>query len=252
MIASLGILGQPIPTTRPTLPARSRSRLFRQGYDRFRDAFQKLNEPTRGPSLRKFALLVSACTVLLFSSLASAQQVDVMVGGGTLMSSSPNSDSVNFVPPTEKGGTYVGISGDYVGFKKRHLGLNAETAWRYHQANYPGNSETYRPILTDVNALFQPRVGKKLSLDLFAGVGVASTRFNLLASCNIPGCINYTSSNHFMEDLGGGIRYYVWHRLPHVFVRPEVHYYHIQNNVEFHSPNVFRVGASIGYTIGAD
>ena len=81
-----------------------------------------------------------------------------------------------------------------------------------------------------------------------AGVGVASNRFTLLASCNIPGCTNYTGSNHFMEDLGFGVRYRFWHRLPHVFVRPEAHYYHIQNNFEFNSSNVFRVGASIGYS----
>ena len=69
-------------------------------------------------------------------------------------------------------------------------------------------------------------------------------------NCGIGGCINYQSSNHFMEDLGGGIRYYVWH---HAFVRPEVHYYHIQSNTdEFSSNNVVRVGASIGYTIGRD
>jgi hypothetical protein len=55
-----------------------------------------------------------------------------------------------------------------------------------------------------------------------------------------------------MEDLGGGVRYYVWHRLPNVYVRPEVHYYHIQNNVEFNSSNLFRVGASIGYTFGSE
>jgi opacity protein-like surface antigen len=53
-----------------------------------------------------------------------------------------------------------------------------------------------------------------------------------------------------MEDLGAGVRYYVWH---HFFVRPEVRYYHIQNNTdEFNSSNIFRVGGSIGYTIGPD
>jgi hypothetical protein len=162
------------------------------------------------------------------------------------MSSSANSDSVNFHPPTEKSGSYLSLSGDFVGFRHSRLGLNVETAFRLRQANYDG-TETYRPILTDVNALFQPRVTEKLGLDLFAGVGVASNRFNLKTSCNIPSCINYTSSNHFMEDFGGGIRYYVWR---HVFVRPEVHYYHIHNNVEFNSNNVIRVGASIGHTIG--
>ncbi|HWW16703.1 MAG TPA: outer membrane beta-barrel protein [Candidatus Dormibacteraeota bacterium] len=203
--------------------------------------------------MRNVALILSGCCVLLFAAFAPAQQADIMVGGSTLMPSSTNNDSVNFQPPTEKGGTYLDVGINYVRFK-HHLGVNAETAWRYHRANYPGNSETYRPILTDVNVLFQPQVSKnkKFGLDLFAGVGVASNRFNIQSSCGIPGCINYTSSNHFMEDLGGGLRYYVWHRLPNVFVRPEVHYYHIQNNVEFSSANVFRLGASIGYTFGSE
>ena len=89
---------------------------------------------------------------------------------------------------------------------------------------------------------------KKIGVDVFAGVGVASNRFTVLTSCSIPGCINYTSSNHFLEDLGVGVRYYVW---GHVFIRPEAHYYHIVNNTnDFTSNDVVRVGASIGYTIG--
>ena len=56
------------------------------------------------------------------------------------------------------------------------------------------------------------------------------------------------SSNHFLVDLGAGLRYYVW---GHVFVRPEVRYYRIFNNTDdFTSDNIIRVGASIGYTIG--
>ena len=172
-----------------------------------------------------------------------------MVGGSTLMSSSPNNQSVNFHPPIEKGGTYVDVGINYARFR-HHLGINAETAWRYHQANYPGNTETYRPILTDVNVFFQPKLTKKFGLDVLAGVGIASNRFDLLTSCGTPGCVNYTGSNHFMEDFGAGLRYYFWHRLPHVFIRPEGHYYHIHNNQEFNSNNVFRVGASIGYTFG--
>jgi hypothetical protein len=202
--------------------------------------------------LRKLAILVPVFAFLFFAQFASAQQGDIMIGGGTLMSPSPAAGSANFEQPAEKGGTYLNISGDVVGFKRR-LGFNVETAWRASQGNYPDfASETYRPILTDFNALFQPRVGKKVGLDLMGGIGVASTRFYVpqIVSCSyFSGCINYTSSNHFMEHLGGGIRYYVWH---HVFVRPEVHYYHIQNNVEFNSPNVIRVGASIGYTIGPE
>lgn len=195
--------------------------------------------------MRKSALIASTYAVLLLATLAQAQQVDIALGGGTLLSSSPPRGVLNFQQPTEKGGTYVSIAGDVVGLKRR-LGLNLETSWRYRQASYYGY-ETYRPILTDVNALFQPKLGKRTGLDLMGGIGIASNRFNLLVSCSIPGCVNYTSSNHFLEDLGAGIRYRAWR---HFFVRPEVHYYHIQNNVEFHSNNVVRVGASIGYTIG--
>jgi hypothetical protein len=202
--------------------------------------------------LIKFALLISALTVLLSASFASAQeqQLDILVGGSILETFPPINDSVNFKPPTEKGGTYLAVGVNLVKFE-HHLGLNVETSWRYKQGDYEGY-ETFRPVFTDVNALFQPRLSKRISLDLIGGIGVASNRFNLLASCNIPGCVNYNSSNHFMEDLGAGVRYYVWHRLPHVFVRPEAHYYHIQNNREFNTNSVFRVGASIGYTIGSD
>ena len=196
--------------------------------------------------MRKFALLASACSVLLFSTLSFGQQFDLAAGFGVLESSSPSLGSVNFQPPAEKGGNYVNVTADFVGFRHKRLGLNVETAFRIHQANYAGY-EMFRPIFTDVNALFQPRLTDKIGLDLFGGVGIASNRFNLTNSCTIPGCVNYTSSNHFLEHLGAGVRYYVWRQ---IFVRPEIHYYHIQNNVEFNSDNVIRVGASVGYTFG--
>jgi len=205
--------------------------------------------------LRKLALLAPVFAVLFSCHFASAQQGDIMFFGGTLMSSSPSSTSLAAGNLSEKGGTYLGISGDMVTFKRR-LGLNIETSWRASQASYEGY-QTYRPILTDFNALFQPKLGKKVGLDLFGGIGIASTRFyspNAVSCSYFSGCINYSTSDHFMEDLGGGLRYYVWH---HFFVRPEVHYYHIQNNDNvnsggFSTDNVFRVGASIGYTIGND
>jgi hypothetical protein len=196
--------------------------------------------------LRKFALLASSCAVVLFANFASAQrQIDIMAGGATLMSSTPPTGLVSFQPLPEKDGTYVSIGGD-IGGIRRHFGLNVESSWRYRQASYYGY-EKYRPILTDVNVLFQSKLGKKTGLDLMGGIGIASNRFDLLGSCSSPGCVNYISSNHFMEDLGGGVRYRFWRRF---FVRPEAHYYHIQNNAGFNSSNVFRVGASIGYKIG--
>ena len=202
--------------------------------------------------MRKFALLAPFVSLLFIAQLGSAQQLDFFIGGGTALASSPTNSALFFQPPAEKGGTYINLGGDVVGFKRR-LGFNIETAWKASQGAYAGENETYRPILTDFNALYQPKIGKKLGLDLMGGIGVAATRFYVptITSCSYfsGGCINYTSSDHFMEHLGGGIRYYVWH---HFFVRPEIHYYHIQNNVEFNSDNVFRVGASIGYTIGND
>lgn len=200
--------------------------------------------------MRKLAILVPVCALLFFAQFAFAQQGDIMIGGGTLLSSDPNSGS-SFAP-SEKGGAYINIDGDIVAFKKR-FGFNIGTAWRASQGNYAGENVNFRPILTSFNALYQPKLGKKVGLDLFGGIGISSTRFYFpeIVNCNIgSGCINYNSSNHFMEDLGGGIRYYVWH---HAFVRPEIHYYHIENNTdEFSSSNVVRVGASIGYTIGND
>ncbi|MGA9391506.1 MAG: hypothetical protein WBV69_13785 [Candidatus Sulfotelmatobacter sp.] len=201
--------------------------------------------------MRKLALLTPVFALLFSCHFAAAQQGDIMFFGGTLLSSSPSTSQLFSGNIAEKGGTYLGVSGDIVGFKRR-LGFNVETSWRASQASYLGY-ETYRPILTDFNALFQPKLGKKVGLDLFGGIGIASTRFYVpyATSCSyFSGCINYTTSDHFLEDIGAGLRYYVWH---HVFVRPEIHYYHIQGNTDvFSTDNVFRVGGSIGYTIGND
>jgi hypothetical protein len=181
------------------------------------------------------------------AQFASAQQIDAFLGGGTILSSGTCND-LSQCP--EKGGLYINLGGDVVFYKQ--LGVNVETAWRATQGTYASLGENYRPILTDFNLLYQPRMGKKVGLDLMAGIGSADTRFyEPGASCS--GCQNYLSTDHFMEHLGGGIRFYAWR---HVFIRPEVHYYHIQNNNNlnnngyFSTNNVIRVGASIGYTFG--
>ncbi len=171
-----------------------------------------------------------------------------MIGFGTLMSSGTTScgQSSCFVP--EKGGLYTNISGDVV-FKKR-IGFNFEAAWKASQGNYAGLGIPFRPILFDFNGLYQPQLSKKVGVDLMGGVGWQTTRFygyQPTSNCVYFGAC-YTSSNHFLVDIGGGIRYYVW---GHMFLRPEAHFYHIVNNTsDFTSNNVVRVGASIGYTIG--
>ncbi len=200
--------------------------------------------------MRKLAFLTSfAVAVLLFAcQFASAQQADFFLGGGSLLSSSASNGSF----PSEGGGLYLNLGGDVV--LHNRVGFNVETAWRATQGVYVSGQENYRPILTDFNLLFQPKLGPHAGLDLMGGIGVGATRFYAHGpSCS--GCINYVSTDHFMEHLGAGVRYYVWH---HVFVRPEIHYYHIQsnnsinNNGAFNTDNVFRVGASVGYTLGGD
>jgi len=185
------------------------------------------------------------------ASLSHAQQADAMLGFGTMLSSGSTSCTVNSCVVPEKGGLYPSVSGDVI-FHKR-IGFNAEVAWRGKQGLYGGpGGQPYRPILLDFNAVYQPRLSKKAGVDLMAGIGMQSTRFYGYQPTS--GCVYfgacYTSSHHFLVDVGAGVRYYVW---GHVFVRPEARFYHIVNNTsDFTSNNLVRVGASIGYTLGPD
>jgi hypothetical protein len=149
----------------------------------------------------------------------------------------------------KRGGVYPSISADVI-FHRR-VGFNFETTWKASQASYGGpGGQPFRPIILDFNAMYQPKIGKKAGLDLMGGIGWQSTRFYLPYCTSAFTCNNFTSSHHFLVDVGGGIRYYVH---GHVFVRPEVHFYNILNNTnDFSSNSIVRVGASIGYTIGPD
>lgn len=204
--------------------------------------------------MRKLAFLAAVAACFLFTRVAFAQQGDAMFGFGTVMS--PNaaactySASTGYLTCPERGGLFTNVSADVI-FHRR-MGIGFDAAWRASQGEYGGSGgQPYRPILFDFNAMYQPRLSKKAGLDLFAGVGWQSTRFYTgTYTCNFVSCINYSSSNHFLIDIGGGIRYYVWN---HVFVRPEARYYYINNNTgDFTSNSVLRVGASIGYTIGPE
>lgn len=201
--------------------------------------------------MRKLVWFAPVLGLLFFVQFASAQQGDAMFGLGTMMSSgSCNVNGISgLLTCPEKGGVYPNVSADVI-FHKR-VGINFETAWKASQGSYGGSGgQPFRPILTDFNAMYQPKITKKVGLDLMGGIGWQSTRFYLPYCTNGYSCDNFVSSHHFLVDLGGGIRYYVWN---HVFVRPEVHYYRVFNNTnDFSSDNLFRVGASIGYTIGPD
>lgn len=190
--------------------------------------------------------------VLVLCSFASAQQGDAYIGGGTMLSSDSGcslNSSGNLVCP-EKGGFYLNLGGDVV-FKHR-IGAAFDINWKASQGDFAGLGVPYRPLLFTFNGLYQPRLGKKAGLDLFGGIGWQSTRFygyQPTSNCVYFGAC-YTSSNHFLVDVGAGLRYYFW---GHVFVRPELRYYNIMNNTDvFTSNHVIRVGASIGYTIGPE
>ena len=197
--------------------------------------------------MRKLALLAPVFAFLCFAQFAAAQQGDAMFGGNILTSTGSCDPNTGLCP--EKGGFYPSVSADVI-FHKR-VGFNFETAWRASQGSYGGpGGQPYRPILSDFNLMYQPKLNKKVGADLMAGIGWQSTRFYLPFCTNSFTCNNFVSSHHFLTHIGGGIRYYVW---GHFFVRPEVHFYHINNNTDvFSNDNVFRAGASIGYTIGPD
>jgi len=204
--------------------------------------------------LRKLAFLALVFSFFALATLASAQQADAMLGFGTIVgtSSSGNSCVVTFTSSCvgkETGGLYTTISGDVI-FRK-HIGFNIEGNWRTKQAlDLANGGQLYRPILLDFNGDYQPRITKKVGIDLLGGVGFQSTRFyayNNSSNCLVFGSC-YSSNDHFLVHFGGGIRYYFF---GNGFIRPEVHFYHILNNTDvFNNTNVIRVGASIGYTVG--
>lgn len=197
--------------------------------------------------MKKFAVIAAAFTFAILSTAAFAQQGDVGFGFGTIMSpGAAQCNSISGCP--EKGGLYPNVSVDVI-FHKR-IGFAYDVTWRGGQGNYGGTGQPYRPIINTFDAIYQPRVGKKVGLDLKAGIGIESVRYysyqNTTSCIYFNACFN--SSDHFLFNVGGGIRYYVWN---HVFVRPEVNYYWIHNNTaDFSSNNIIHVGATIGYTIG--
>lgn len=182
---------------------------------------------------------------LIMVTPADAQQIDVAVGGGSLISSGNSFDNATFAP-AEGGGAYFGFSGDVL--FRGNLGVQGEVSWRTSQGQY-GGEFPFRPIFWDFNAIYSRRFNKHFGAEALAGIGGESIRFyEGTGSCDIYGnCTNYVSSNHFMGDVGGGLRFYVYHSF---FVRPEMRLYLVNNNVEFSSSHPVRYGVSIGYTFG--
>ena len=204
--------------------------------------------------MRKLALAALFLVIFFLANLASAQQADAMFGFGTIVS--PGAAACNDISGCpEKGGLYPNIGADVI-FHRR-IGFAYDITWRGGQGAYGGSGgPPYRPIIQSFNAIFEPRLGKRLSLDVFGGIGWQDTRlYSANYSCTYFGCTNYTSVNHFLVDVGGGIKYHFWH---HAFIRPEIRYYNVNNNTAniglgnfgYSSSSIVRVGAALGYTIG--
>ncbi len=199
------------------------------------------------PIVRVVALVACACAALVsLSSLTFAQNFDVAVGGGSMWGTTASQASGDHSPVSLSGGSYLSVSGDWLFHNQ--IGVQAEVAWKGSRGiYYPGGyNQPYRPFFYDGNAVWAPKISKRMSAEFLAGVGVENTRFYKgTEACTFLTCTNFVSSMHFMEHFGGGLRFYVFHR---VFVRPEAHLYLVHNNVEFSSGHAVRYGASIGYT----
>lgn len=194
--------------------------------------------------MRRVVLVLAVVSFL--ATCANAQEVDFALALGTVTAPTSTTSATSFTQGLG-GGTYLGFNGNVL--IKGNLGFQGEVNWRTSQALY-GGQIPFRPIFYDFNAIYVRRFTKTIGGEALAGIGAMSSRFygNSFTSCDYYGnCSNYTSSNHFLADLGGGIRFYVYHNF---FLRPEARLYLIHNNVEFSSGRLLRYGASIGYTFG--
>jgi hypothetical protein len=194
--------------------------------------------------LKKLTLASAVLALCFLGTSAHAQQIDFGFGWGTTFA--PSATTTNgLYYPSLRGGGYPEISGDFL--LKHHFGLEGDISWRANQNNYAGN-QPYRPILWSINAIWAPRISKNVVGELLGGIGGEDLRFYGILNCTyFVGCTNYSSSNHFLGDFGGGVRLYVWHS---VFVRPEARLYLINNNHEFSSGTLFKAGATLGYSFG--
>ncbi len=194
--------------------------------------------------MRKLFVAATACLLFVMYRPAHAQGIEAAFGLGTVTAPSASSASGDYSPATVSGGLYPSFNATF--FIHHNLGVGGEIAWRASQNLY-GGYQPYRPLLTDLDAVWAPHLAKGTTAEFMGGLGVESLHFYGYQSCGFSGCTNYVSSNHFMGHFGAGLTYDVW---GHMFIRPEAHLYLIRNNFEFSSPRVARFGVSIGYTFG--
>jgi hypothetical protein len=177
---------------------------------------------------------------------AQAQQIDIGFGAGTVIAPSSSNPDTGHQPQTVGGGTFLNFTGDVL--VHRHFGFQGEVNWRASQNIYQGY-QPFRPIFWDFNGMYAPRLAKNVRAELLAGIGAENVRFytNYYTCSYFYGCTSYSSENHFLGHFGAGLRYYFWND---AFIRPEISYYLIDNNVDFTSNHALHVGATLGYSFG--
>jgi len=193
--------------------------------------------------LRKLAGIAFLSVYFLLGSTAQAQQLDFAFGVGTVTAPSAFDATGEFFPQSVGGGIFPSFSGDFLFL--HHFGVGGEVAWRATR-NLSQGFLPFRPIFYDFNAVFAPPLGKHAAAELQAGIGGESVRFyQNFVTCSFFSCTDFVSTNHFLGHVGGGIKFYI---IPHIFIRPEAHFYFVHNNFEFSGAHATRLGASIGYT----
>jgi hypothetical protein len=196
-------------------------------------------------NLKKAGLIAALFILCFVERPARTQQIDIAFGVGTTTSAAGKTSNGLFFPSIG-GGAYPAFTGDVLLLHR--IGFEGDIAWRASQNSY-GGFQPYRPLFYSFNAIWAPKLGKAVTAELLAGIGGESLRFYtpFLNCSSFSGCTNYVSSNHFMGDFGGGVRFYFWNN---AFIRPDVRLYLVNNNNEFSSGVVGRYTISLGYSFG--
>ena len=193
--------------------------------------------------MRNLACIALLSMFFLVGKTAHAQHLDAAFGLSAVHGTSASDASGNFFPQSVGGGVFPTISADIL--LLHHFGVGGEVFWRATRNTSQGFQE-FRPIFYDFNAVFAPPVGKHAALQMEGGIGGESIRFyQPFVTCSFFSCTDFTSSNHLLGHLGGGVKLYAPH---HIFIRPEVGFYFVRHNFEFSSDHATRLGVSIGYT----
>jgi hypothetical protein len=209
--------------------------------------------------VRSIALKKTFCLAFLLMCgfvVVGQAQFNIAFGVGTTQGTPGSDVSLSDIaagkhqPVNIGGGAYPAFSADYL--FKHHFGVGGQVAWRASQNNYPSvfGFQPFRPIFWDFNAVYAPTLGldRKVAPEFQGGIGAQTVRYYTpYYNCNFAGCVPYQSINHFMTHLGVGLKIYAHGNF---FIRPEAHFYFVNNNQEFSSPYVRRYGVSIGYTLG--